>query len=368
VKFRCERDVLADALTTAGRAATSRTGALPVLEGLHLQLTGDELAVTGTDLDMSIRLVATVGGVSDGAVVVPARLSADAVKSLPSGAVEVTAGDDDVTISAGRSQFSLRNYNVDDYPAQFDPAAEAVTLSSSDFADALRQVVRAASTDEARGVITGVLIAAEDDGVRMVATDSYRLAVRELPDRGILASGQRVLVPHRALAELQRVLTAAEQLTVRLGARHATFECGHVRLTTRLIEGDYPNYRNLVPTSNPSVLTVGKEALLESLRRVKIMARDTSSAVRLNLTSDAMTLSVRDQDYGTVVEELDVRYDGEEMLVGFNPDYLMNGVDAIDAEEVTFGLRDPIKAVVLRGLGRDDYLYLLMPLRVSSGD
>jgi DNA polymerase III subunit beta len=368
VKFRCERDVLADALTTAGRAATSRTGALPVLEGLHLKLTGDELSVTGTDLDMSIRLVATVGGVSDGSVVVPARLSADAVKSLPPGAVEVTAGDDDVTISAGRSQFSLRNYNVEDYPAQVDPAAEAVTLSSSDFADALRQVVRAASTDEARGVITGVLIAAEDDAVRMVATDSYRLAVRDLPDRGILASGQRVLVPHRALAELQRILTADEQLTVRLGARHATFECGPVRLTTRLIEGEYPNYRNLVPASSPNVLTVGKEALLESLRRVKIMARDTSSAVRLNLASDTLTLSVRDQDYGTVVEELDVRYDGEEMLVGFNPDYLMNGVDAIDAEEVTFGLRDPIKAVVLRGVGRDDYLYLLMPLRVSSGD
>jgi DNA polymerase-3 subunit beta len=369
VKFRCERDVLAEALTTAGRAATSRTGALPVLEGLHLQLVGDELSVTGTDLDMSIRLGVTVGGVSDGAVVVPARLSADAVKSLPSGAVEVSAGDDEVTIAAGRSQFSLRNYNVDDYPAQVDPAAEAVTLSSADFADALRQVVRAASTDEARGVITGVLIAAEDDAVRMVATDSYRLAVRDLPDRGILASGQRVLVPHRALAELQRILSSAEQLTVRLGTRHATFECGHVRLTTRLIEGDYPNYRNLVPATSENVLTVGKEALLDSLRRVKIMAqRDTSSAVRLKLGGDTLTLSVRDQDYGTVVEELDVNYEGVEMLVGFNPDYLMAGVDAIDAAEVTFGLRDPVKAVVLRGAERDDYLYLLMPLRVSSTD
>jgi DNA polymerase III subunit beta len=361
VKFRCERDVLAEALTTSGRAATSRTGALPVLEGLHLELVGDDLSVTGTDLDMSIRLSVTVGGVSDGAVVVPARLSA--------GAVEVTAGADDVTISAGRSQFSLRNYNVDDYPAQVDPAAEAVTLSSTEFADALRQVVRAASTDEARGVITGVLIAAEDDAVRMVATDSYRLAVRELPDKGILAAGRRVLVPHRALAELQRILSVAEELTVRLGARHATFECGHVRLTTRLIEGDYPNYRNLVPASSENVLTIGKEALLDSLRRVKIMAqRDSASAVRLKLGGDTLTLSVRDQDYGAVVEEVDVQYEGAEMLVGFNPDYLMAGVDAIDADEVKFELRDPVKAVVLRGVERDDYLYLLMPLRVASGD
>jgi len=340
-----------------------------VLEGLHLSVHGDELAVTGTDLDMSIRLTTTVGGVSDGAVVVPARLSADAVKSLPAGAVEFTSGDDEVTISAGRSQVSLRSYNIEDYPAQIDPAAEAVTLSSSAFADALRQVVRAASSDEARGVITGVLIAAEEDTVRMVATDSYRLAVRDLPDTSILAGGQKVLVPHRALTELQRILGSGNELTVRLGARHATFECGSTRLTTRLIEGEYPNYRNLVPASSPNLLTVGKEALLESLRRVKIMAqRDSSSAVRLTLGGDTMTLSVRDQDYGTVVEELDVRYEGDEMLVGFNPDYLMNGVDAIDADEVTLSLRDPVKAVVLRGVGKDDYLYLLMPLRVSSID
>ena len=369
MKFRCERDVLADALATAGRAATSRTGALPVLEGLHLSVQGDDLAVTGTDLEMSIRLTITVGGVSDGAVVVPARLSADAVKSLPAGAVEFSSGDDEVTISAGRSQFSLRSYNVDDYPAQVDPAAEAVTVPSAAFADALRQVVRAASSDEARGVITGVLVAAEDDTVRMVATDSYRLAVRDLPDTSILTGGQKVLVPHRALTELQRVLGSSEQLTVRLGARHATFECGRTRLTTRLIEGEYPNYRNLVPASSPNVLTVGKEALLESLRRVKIMAqRDSSAAVRLSLGGDTMTLSVRDQDYGTVVEELDVRYEGDEMLVGFNPDYLMNGVDAIDSDEVTLSLRDPVKAVVLRGAGKEDYLYLLMPLRVSSID
>jgi DNA polymerase-3 subunit beta len=164
------------------------------------------------------------------------------------------------------------------------------------------------------------------------------------------------------------VIGGSDQLTVRLGARHATFECGRTRLTTRLIEGDYPNYRNLVPASSPNLLTVGKEALLEALRRVKIMARDSSSAVRMTLGGDTITLSVRDQDYGNAVEELDVKYEGDEMLVGFNPDYLMNGVDAIDADEVTLSLRDPVKAVVLRGVGRDDYLYLLMPLRVSSVD
>ena len=210
MKFRCEREVLADALATAGRAATSRTGTLPVLSGLRLEVIGDELSVTGTDLELSIRLTIAVGGERDGAVVVPARLVADIVRALPSGAVEVALADDPhadtVSISAGRSQFAIRPLGLDDYPMQAEPAAEAVTLASSSVAEALRQVVRAASTDDARAVLTGVLIAAEDDGVRMVATDSYRLAVRDLPETDLLAGGQKVLVPSRALNELQRVL------------------------------------------------------------------------------------------------------------------------------------------------------------------
>ena len=199
MKFRCEREVLADALATAGRAATSRTGTLPVLSGLRLEVRGDELTVTGTDLELSIRLTVTVGGERDGAVVVPARLAADIVRSLPPGAVEFER-------RRRGGQHQRRPLAVLDpaarsrrLPEQAEPAVEAVTLSSSAVAEALRQVVRAASNDDARAVLTGVLIAAEDDGVRMVATDSYRLAVRDLPDTEMLASGQKVLVPSRAL-------------------------------------------------------------------------------------------------------------------------------------------------------------------------
>ena len=307
MKFRCEREVLADALATAGRAATSRTGTLPVLSGLRLEVTGDELSVTGTDLELSIRLTVAVGGERDGAVVVPARLVADIVRSLPAGAVEVEltrADDDTVSISAGRSQFSIRPLGLDDYPMQVEPAAEAVTLSSSSVAEALRQVVRAASTDDARAVLTGVLIAAEDDGVRMVATDSYRLAVRDLPDNEMLAGGQKVLVPSRALNELQRVLGRSDELTVRLGARDAVFEAGGTRLTTRLIEGEYPNYRNLLPSSYPNMLTVGREALLEALRRVKILAQD-ATPVRLALGGETLVLTAITQDVGNASEEID---------------------------------------------------------------
>ena len=199
MKFRCEREILADALATAGRAATSRTGTLPVLSGVRLDVSGDQLTVTGTDLELTIRLTVAVGGERDGSVVVPARLVADIVKALPSGAVEVSLGEDELSISAGRSQFSVRPLSLGDYPAQVEPDAEPVTLESGQVAEALRQVVRAASGDDARAVLTGVLLSSEDDGVKMVATDSYRLAVRDLPQTSMLSAGQKVLVPSRAL-------------------------------------------------------------------------------------------------------------------------------------------------------------------------
>jgi DNA polymerase III subunit beta len=363
VKFRCEREILADALTTAGRAATSRTGTLPVLSGVRLDVDAETLTVTGTDLELTIRLSVPVHSDRPGSAVVPARLVGDIVKALPAGAVEVSLTEDEMAISAGRSQFSVRPLSLSDYPAQVETDAEPVTLQSSQVADALRQVVRAASTDDARAVLTGVLIAAEDDGLKMVATDSYRLAVRELPQSSMLAAGQKVLVPGRALAELQRILSGDAELTVRLGAREAVFEVGETRLTTRLIEGEYPNYRNLLPSSYPNILTVGRDALLEALRRVKILAQD-STPVRLTLGGDTLQLTAITQDVGNAHEEIDASYDGAEMTVAFNPDYLVAGIDAVEGDEVRLATMDPMKPAVLRGVGHDEYLYLLMPVRV----
>jgi DNA polymerase III subunit beta len=363
VKFRCEREILADALATAGRAATSRTGTLPVLSGVRLDVSDGELTVTGTDLELTIRLSVPVHSDRDGSAVVPARLVADIVKALPAGAVEVSVADEEMSISAGRSQFSVRPLSLSDYPAQVEPDTEPVTLASDQVSDALRQVVRAASTDDARAVLTGVLIAAEDDGLKMVATDSYRLAVRDLPQSSMLGAGQKVLVPSRALAELQRIVSNGNELTVRLGAREAVFEAGETRLTTRLIEGEYPNYRNLLPSSYPNILTVGREALLEALRRVKILAQD-STPVRLTLGPDTLQLTAITQDVGNAHEEIDASYEGAEMTVAFNPDYLASGIDAVEGDEVTLATMDPMKPAVLRGVGHDDYLYLLMPVRV----
>lgn len=363
MKFRCERDVLADAVGSAGRAATNRTGTLPVLAGVRLQVEGDRLTVTGTDLELTIRLTIEVGGERDGAAVVPARLVADIVKALPAGAVSVELDDEEMSISAGRSQFSVRPLSLEDYPAQSESTAEPVKLPAAVVADALRQVVRAASTDDARAVLTGVLLASEEDGLRLVATDSYRLAVRDLPETTVMTPGRNVLIPGRALNELQRVIGDVEELSVRFGDREATFDVGSTRLSTRLIEGEFPNYRNLLPSSYPNLLTVSKADMLEAIRRVKILAQD-STPVRIALGGDTVQLTAITQDVGNAAEEIDASYDGSEMTVAFNPDYLAAGIDAIDSDDVTLATMDPMKPAVLRGVGNDDYLYLLMPVRV----
>jgi DNA polymerase-3 subunit beta len=337
-----------------------------------LEVNGDQLVVAGTDLDLTIRVATTVTGQGDGITVAPGSLVTDIVRALEPGAVSLDADDQEVRISAGRSQFAVRTHAAADFPRLPVPAEEAVTLPVAGLAEALRQVVRAASSEDTRPILTGVLMAAEASGLRLVATDSYRLAVRDLPGAGILKEGQKVLVPSRALAELQRLLGAAapsgEQpagVTLRLGDHDATFEVGDVRLTTRLIEGEFPNYRQLIPANYPNVLVVGREAVLDAIRRVKLLVRDPTTPVRMALRPDGIELTVITQDWGQASEEVDAKYDGSEMVVAFNPNYLIDGIEAITSDEVQLETLDALKPATIKPTEDSDYLYLLMPVRVS---
>lgn len=371
MKLRSERDTLVEALTTAGRAVTNRGGALPVLSGVRLEVRGDRLLVAGSDLDLTIQVDVAVGSGTDGVCVIPARLAADIVRSLEPGAVTFEAGDDEVRITSARSQFAVRMLSAGDFPrlpftGADGPLGEAVTLAGAKFADALRQVVRAASADDARPILTGVLMAAEPAGLRLVATDSYRLAVRDLPGTTVLGEGQHVLVPSKALSELQRLLSADQEVTLRLGEHDATFEVGDVRLTTRLIEGEFPNYRQLIPSSYPpNRLVVAKDSLLDAVRRVKLLVRDATTPVRVALRSDVIVLTVVSSEVGQASEEVDAKYEGTEMTVAFNPTYLIEGVEAVVGDEIRLETLDALRPAVIRAVEGDEYMYLLMPVRVS---
>ena len=366
MKFRCERDVLVDALGTAGRATASRGGALPVLAGIRTELVGNTLTLTGHDLELTISVTVAEGvsGREDGVAVLPSRLVSDVVKSLPSGAVEIEVDGEQAGITASRSEFTLRVFPVDEFPRLPEPSGDAVTIDAAELAAALRQVVPAASGDDARPILTGVLVTAEADGLRLVATDSYRLAVRDLPGQSVLAEGQSVLVPSRALNDLTRVLAGVDRLTLRLGERDASFEAGDVRLTTMLIEGDFPNYKGLIPSSHPNRLTVSREALLEGVRRVKLLARE-ATPVRLAMSSDGLDLVAVTQDVGQAHESLDAKYEGAELTVAFNPDYLLQGVEVLPGDEVLIESVDSLKPALVKSPEHPEFLYLLMPVRVS---
>ncbi len=380
MKFRCERDVLAEALATAGRAVANR-GALPVLSGVRMELAGDQMTLTGSDLELTVSVRITVSGLADGVAVVPSRLVNDIVRALEPGAVEFETTDDAARIASGRSEFSLKALPADEFPRVTPVEGDEVRFDAEALVGALRKVLPAASTDDNRPILTGVLLAAnaegEGEGLRLVATDSYRLSVVDLPGVSVLSSGKSVLVPSRALSELSKALGDGGEITLRLGERDASFATGGnagagddvvgtagIVLTTRLIEGDYPNYQGLIPSNQPNLLTVNREALAEALRRVKLLARD-ATPVRLQMSADGLELRAVTQDVGEGSESLDATYTGDDLTVAFNPDYLLAGIEAATGDEVSLATIDSLKPAVVRDPTTNDFLYLLMPVRVQ---
>lgn len=374
MKLRTERDGLLDALATASRAASARSAVGSVSPSVQLVLRGNRLDVTGSDPDLVIEVRTTVAGEADGSVLLPSRLVVDIVRAFDPGAVTITSDDEEVRITSGRAEFSVRVPVSAEITRLSSPDSEGIAIPAGRFADGLRQVVRAALTDDTRAPqLTGVLMVATDTGLRLVATDSYRLAFRDLEGLSALAPGSEVLVPARALGEIQRLVggTDAESdaaLVFRHSDLDAVFEVGDVRLTTRLLKGPFPDYERLLPPSYPNTLEIGKDALGAALRRVRLMVRDAKDAttpVRIAFSSDGAELTVLTSESGFATERVDGVFVGEDLTVAFNPTYLLEGVEAIRSDTLLIEVIDSSKPATVRGAGEDDYRYLLMPVRVS---
>lgn len=365
MKFACERDKLAEALATAGRAVSARPP-LPVLSGVRLEVGDDRLRVTGTDLDLTIGAATEVAAERSGVAVLTAKLVTEIVRALPEGRIDLDVTDERATIShqSRRSEFHMPTLPVNEFPKLAEPSGEPVPVAAEAFALAVRQVVPAASADPNRPVLGGVRIEADGDGVKLVATDSYRLAVRGLPGASILGSGQSVLVPRNALQELLRMLGDVDELTLRLGERDAHFEVGSSYLMTQLIEGQFPSYQNLIPKDHPNRLTVARDALVDAVKRVKVVARDPATPVRLAMSVDSLSLTANTQDYGDAFEVVEASYDGTDLEVAFNPEYLVAGAEAAAGEEITLETVDKNKPALLRSAENPEYQYVLMPVRV----
>ena len=364
MKFRCERDTLADAVATAQRTVASRSGALPVLQDLRIEATDSGLELVGSDLEITNRVHVPADVEETGIAVVP-KLIGEIVRKLEPGPVTVSVSGDEAVITAGRFSTSLRLKPAEDYPRLAPSDGQGVKVDAAAFAAALRQVVRAASKDDLRPILTGVLLTAHGNGLRLVATDSYRLAVRDLAGVSMLQEGQRVLVAAKGLSEVQR-LAGDGEIEVVLRERDVVFRTSRAEVTARLIEGDFPNYEQLIPNGYPNRLTVPRESLMDALDRVQIVGQNRdNAAVRLSMSADGLELSMSAQDVGNAQESLDAKFEGGELTVAFNPAFLRDGVEAVEAAEIALDTIDPLKPATLRAADGGDFLYLLMPVRTS---
>lgn len=366
MKFKSERDLLVDALSAAARVVATRSPG--ATSGILLTLTGNHLSVTGTDLDLTIRTSVDVIGYEDGAAVVPARLIVDAVRSLSAGAVTIQAKAETVEISLDRAKFSLRTFAVVDYPKLPPVPAPNTSLSALSLVSGLVQVVKASSNDEARPLLTGVLFTSNEGSLRLVATDSYRLAVRDLPGVTAVAGDRDLLVPSKALVELQRAassLPTDAQIGVVMTDAEIYFIAGDTSIGSRLIDGNYPDYRGLIPATYPNQLRVAKDTLLTSLKRAKLLASDATSSVRLSMQTAGVDITTQSHDKGEVIDNVDGDFNGESLTIAFNPNFLIEGIDAVDGDEIVLETSDSSRPAIVHGVEDQQYRYLLMPVRVQ---
>jgi DNA polymerase-3 subunit beta len=309
---------------------------------------------------VTVRTYLSVEALEEGSTVVPAKLTAEAVRKLPPGAVSVTAADGEVEITGNGPRFRLREMAVDDFPTISDETSgKTISLEGSTLLAGLGQVGVAASGDDARPTLTGVLFEDNEGALRLVATDSYRLAVRDVAD---VESAETRLVPYRALRELGRTIGDGA-MEVSLGERNASFVTKEGRLAARVIDSTFPNYRQLLPDGYPNRLEVAKDSLLEAIGRAALVAED-HIPVRLNLHEGGVELSVIRQEVGEETEHLEGRYEGEDMTIAFNTRYLTDGVAAVAGDTVVLETIDGLKPGLIQGAETDSFRYLLMPVRL----
>ena len=376
MKIQVERDVLAEAVAWTARALPARP-TVPVLAGMRLHA-GAELTLSSFDYDVSAQARVPVTAEEEGSALVSGRLLAEISRSLPSRPVQIASDGARAVLTCGSSTFTLLTMPADEYPALPEMPPAAGSVGSDAFASAVSQSATAAGRDDTLPALTGVRIEIEGDAITLISTDRYRLAVRELrwtPARPDLSAA--VLVPARALAETARSLTSGAEVSIALalpgeagsgGDGMIGFE-GAWRTTTRLLGGEFPRYQALLPTHVNSVAEIATGQLAEAVKRVALVA-ERNTAVRLAFTPGQLVLEAGTGDEAQAVDILEASYEGDDLSIAFNPQYLLDGLAAIDSDMARISFTEPGKPALITGKpapdGQPDYRYLLMPIRLGG--
>lgn len=371
----CNTELFSRKLALASRGVSTRS-AVQVLVGILLEADGETVKLSSTDMEISIQTTAQAQVEEGGRVVIPARIFNDVVRSLPAGelSIEFNQAAGRVKLTSGENEYTMRVYAAEDFPQlpQFDEES-SFTMPGETLVETVEKVSRSYSRDETRPVLTGILVSFEETRVRMVTTDSYRLSIKESELASTFDGTREAIVPARALQEVGRIFSGSEEekIEVVLSENQALFRIGDVLFGTRLIDGNFPEYKRLLPESFEREISVNRDELMETLHRVNLFAQRQTPPVPVSLefSDGAVEVIVRNGEVGEAHEKLAATSEGD-FSISFNPGYLLDGVSAVDTENVRFKLNESLKpGLIVPGSGEDeegeesDFLYLIMPMR-----
>jgi DNA polymerase-3 subunit beta len=365
LKLTCSRDEFVAKLGVVSRAVSTRSS-VQVLAGVLLRAEGGELQLAATDMELSLRTSLDAQVEGEGSVVVPGRLLVDLARLLPDADVQLEhrAEEGVVQLVCGSASYRLHTYSAEDFPRLPEvDATQVFTVDAEALLETVAQVSRSASRDESRPVLTGILARFEPGKLVMAATDSYRLAVKETELAGSTQELEAI-IPARALTELARITGDAAQLEVGVQENQVAFRTEDAVLTTRRIDGQFPNVKQLLPEQFEHVVTLPRSELLEVVRRVAVMAQ-RNSPLRLRFSEGELQVSAQTQDVGEAKEALPAPFTGDTLEIGFNPEFLRDGIESVQADEVQLKLISPLRPGLIQGES-DDYSYLIMPIRLAG--
>lgn len=368
MKFTITREKLHEGLQAVAASVPSKT-TLPVLANILVEASKDGLKLSGTDLDISVSTTIPASVDQEGATTLPARKLVEIVKELPNAAIRMSSsGEQRATIECGKSKFKLLGLSRDEFPAfptvKFEGGWK---VAAKDLQKLIGHVAFAASTEESRPILNGVLWELRADRMRMVATNGHRLARMDVPTSGQGGGQADLIIPPKALEQIRRLFGGDEEIEIGKSDNHLGFRSTTTQIYTRLIEGPYPNYEQVIPRENDKSLTADKAALAAALRRMSIVASDQTHRIRMAFTNGACKMSVQTPDLGEAQEELAVAYEGDSLEIGFNAAYMLEILKYMPTDEVRMTFKAPERAATCEPVGWDDpasFMTLVMPLRL----
>ena len=366
MRFSISKSDLLEALAIVSKGMSGRS-TLPILAGIYISVDEGQITLQATDLEISVRHTVAALVEEPGMTVVPGKIFHDIVRSLPDAAISCSLIENTFNVQCMNSSFSMTTMRADEFPAfpQVN-TLESITLPAEGLAKMVKKVSKATSRDQTHMVLMGINLSVEDGKLTMVATDSYRLAIARLdvPEH----EGQfSLIIPGATFDEVCKLASRAETLTIGYSENQITFDFGTSTFVTRKLEGNYPNYRQIIPSEKKVSATIDTKMFTEAVKRASIMAQEYMQ-IKLVISPDAQQIEITSNtsDVGGVEERVDAQVDGEEITIGFNYQYIMDGLVCIDSDEVIFEADSSLKPGVLKTVGDDSFFYLSMPVRLNN--